>query len=112
MTVPVDLTNLRTMTDGDMEMEKELFKEFYTSFETGMGTLQAHCDGESSEAWRKEAHALKGIALNLGADKLGALCKTGQDDYQAATAAKKEMLQNIQVEYALVKQFMQKLYPH
>lgn len=107
MNEPVDLTNLRSMTDGDKEMEKALFEEFFSSFKVGMATLQANT--ENAEAWRKEAHALKGVALNLGAMKLGELCKNGQDEPNADAAAKAELVKAIQVEYERVQQFLMNL---
>ena len=108
MNAPVDLTNLRSMTDGDVELEKTLFEEFYTSFEKGILALRTNCANSSAEAWRSNAHALKGVALNLGAEKLGALCKKAQDDHGANENAKELMLQAIETEYNDVKVFLQK----
>lgn len=109
MNTPVDLTNLRSMTDGDKDMEKALFEEFFVSFETGMATLQKNMESAAVDVWRKEAHALKGIALNLGAMELGTLCKKGQDNYQTSVSEKSALLQNIKAEYARVREFLQKL---
>jgi len=109
MNAPVDLTNLRSMTDGDKDMEKELFKEFYTSFEAGLNLLKTSCTDTASETWRGQAHALKGIALNLGAETLGTLCKTAQESYIIPEAPKLKMLENIRAEYERVKVFLHKL---
>jgi HPt (histidine-containing phosphotransfer) domain-containing protein len=106
MNAPVDLTNLRSMTDGDREMEKALFEEFFSSFEAGIASLQANIGAAAAEAWRKEAHALKGIALNLGAMELGELCKKGQDEPGADVTAKEALLKTIQAEYDKVRQFL------
>lgn len=104
MNTPVDLTNLRSMTDGDKEMEKALFEEFFSSFKAGVAILQSSL--ENTEAWRKEAHALKGVALNLGAMELGELCKKGQDEPNADAAAKESLLKTIQSEYERVERFL------
>lgn len=106
MEMPVDLTNLREMIDGDSDMEKALFEEFFLSFEAGMQSLQENCGETAADAWRKEVHALKGISLNLGAQKLGKLCKKAQDDCLAATEEKQKMLAGIQEEYARVRQVL------
>lgn len=106
---PVNLTNLRSMTDGDLDLEKSLFEEFYLSFEAGIRHLQASCEAQAVEAWRKEAHALKGIALNLGAESLGMLCKEAQDKHEAAVAVKQELVGRIEVSYREAKQFLQKV---
>src|SRR5205823_3114461 len=81
MDAPVDLANLRGMTDGEKEVEEALFREFYSSFESGMASLQASAEAAESEVWKKESHALKGIALNLGATKLGRCCEKAQAGY-------------------------------
>lgn len=106
MADPVDLTNLRSMTDGDKEMEKELFKEFFSSFEIGIASLQVNMEEEAAETWRNATHSLKGIALNLGAMELGNLCKKGQDEYQANKETKNILLQAIQKEYSQVRGFL------
>lgn len=109
MSVPVDLTNLRSITDGDKEMEQALFEEFVSSSEESLSTLQNSVDNAFAETWRKEAHALKGVALNLGAIGLGALCKKAQDEFNASPDFKADLLKKIREEYALVKQFLSEL---
>jgi len=109
MSDPVDLTNLRSMTDGDIDMEKALFEEFYSSFESRITILHESLGKEAAETWRTNSHALKGISLNLGADHLGALCKQGQDGMHMNESEKSELLKKIEDEYALVKGFLQKV---
>jgi HPt (histidine-containing phosphotransfer) domain-containing protein len=107
MTEPVDLTNLRSMTDGDTELEKALFEEFYSSFESGIANLHLHSAGGNMEAWRQESHALKGIALNMGADTLGELCKKAQEAYASDKITKDDLLEKIEKEYLCVKEYLQ-----
>ncbi len=109
MSEPVDLTNLRSMTDGDVDMEKALFEEFYSSFEARIEILQKSLEKDTAEAWRSNAHALKGISLNLGANNLGALCKQGQDGMHMNEDEKSDLLKKIELEYAEVKNFLQNL---
>lgn len=98
MTDPVDLANLREMTDGDVEMEQMLFEEFYSSSDKMLATLGANiCDGESEE-WRSSAHALKGTSLNMGADKLGELCKHAQEAHGAPMVEKQRLFSEIKEE--------------
>ena len=107
MIIPVDLTNLRNMTDGDKNLEKVLFDEFITSFEKGIEVLRRSLE-PSASIWRSQSHSLKGIALNLGAAPLSDLCKRAQEAGQAAPFAKQELLQKIEAEYAKVKEFLLK----
>jgi len=104
---PVDLTNLRDMTDGDRELEKTLFEEFYRSCASCLATLAASTAAASSEQWRTAAHAMKGISYNLGANPLGDLCKQAQDDHTADSSAKQSLLGQIESEYTRVKSFLE-----
>ncbi len=106
---PVNLTNLRSMTDGDEELEKALFAEFISSFDLGIAELNQTQEPDFAETWRKQAHALKGISLSLGAEKLGELCKSAQDNFEASPQEKKQLTGEIEQEYALVKQYLQAL---
>jgi HPt (histidine-containing phosphotransfer) domain-containing protein len=96
------------MTDGDEDMEKALFEEFFLSFEMGIASLQTNITESTAETWRKEAHALKGVALNLGAMELGELCKKAQEDFHTNAEIKYKLLKNIKTEYEQVKEFLQK----
>ncbi|HEU5048092.1 MAG TPA: Hpt domain-containing protein [Rickettsiales bacterium] len=106
MTGPVDLTNLRTMTDGDAELEKSLFEEFFISFEKELAALGDSMGAQDVPAWHAHSHALKGISLNLGAQKLGELCKIAQDEENAPASFKSELLEKIKAEYDVVKRFL------
>lgn len=107
---PVDLTNLHDMTDGDVELEKELFKEFYRSSEETIGVLEKNCTDGENETWRASAHALKGSVYNLGAAALGELCKKAQESHTASKDEKKKLLDAIKQEYAQVELYLQSIY--
>ena len=107
MNNPVDLTNLRTMTDGDTDMEKALFEEFFSTFESGISVLKETTQEAAADDWRKQAHALKGVAMNLGAEVLGELCKQGQEECNAGAEVKAELLKKIQTEYERAKAFLE-----
>ncbi len=109
MSDPVDLANLRSMTDGDVDMEKILFEEFFSSFNSSISVLQENFGEGATETWRKESHALKGISLNLGAMNLGELCKKAQDESDASADAKGELLKDIKTEYEMVRLFLMNL---
>lgn len=109
MSEPVDLANLRSMTDGDVDMEKILFEEFFSSFDLSISVLQGSFGEDATETWRKEAHALKGISLNLGAMNLGELCKKAQDESNSSADSKGELLKDIKTEYEMVRLFLMNL---
>jgi len=105
----VNLANLREMTGGDVEMEKELFEVFISSSEEAIASLSANILPETSETWRKQAHALKGISLSLGAEKLGDLCKKAQECFQNTAETKAKMVADIKKEYERVKSYLKEL---
>ena len=105
----VDLKNLREMTDGDPEMERELFAEFISSFESELAQLRANQADSASETWRRRAHALKGIAFNLGAMRLGELCKQAQETPPSNPEAKADLLTNITAEFEDVRSYLGEL---
>lgn len=109
MSNPVDLTNLREITDGDAEMEAELFAEFIKTSEDYVNQLGDLLDDSKSEDWRTVAHAFKGLSLNLGAAKLGELCKIAQENNTSSSAEKTKMLDAIKKEYAAVNGYLENL---
>lgn len=102
----VDLTNLIEMIGDDIDMQQELFKEFISSFENGLKMLDANLSDDNKEIWRTQAHAMKGISFNLGAEPLGELCKQAQESKDALAEEKTELLRTIHHEYQNVKAFL------
>jgi HPt (histidine-containing phosphotransfer) domain-containing protein len=109
--MPVDLTNLRTITDGDRDTELLLFEEFHISGTPLLQAMQQGCVEGHSEDWRRAAHALKGAAYNLGAQMLGDLCKQAQESADATAAAKAALLSRIREEYGTVISFLNTVHP-
>ncbi len=111
MTLPVDITNLREITGGDVEMETELFKEFITTCDSYIMDMGNMLDADKYEPWRTTAHAFKGIAINLGAAHLSELCKKAQENNTYSPVEKVTMLENIKHEYEAVKNFLHSIMP-
>ncbi len=109
MNTSVDLTNLREMTGNDAALEKELFNIFLITAAESITILRNSCEPDATEAWRKAAHALKGISLNLGAEGLGKLCEEAQDSATAMQDKKQAMLADIEAEHMRVEGFLTNL---
>ena len=109
MSTPVNLLNLREMTGDDKEMEKELFQVFIDSAETCLKDLAVSTTPQTAETWRKQAHALKGISLSLGAEKLGDLCKQAQESFEADSEEKIKLRNEIEKEYKKVRENLESL---
>ena len=110
MTGPVNLDNLREMTGGDETVERELFNVFLDSSNKCLTALQASTTAGQEETWQTEAHAWKGMSLNLGAEKLGELCACAQMNNRASPEEKARMLNEISQEYDKVKQYLKNIY--
>jgi HPt (histidine-containing phosphotransfer) domain-containing protein len=100
---PVNFANLREITGGDAVLEAELFRSFLESSDQCIKELRTALAAGNDDDWRKQAHAFKGVCLNLGADPLGNLCKKAQEDYRALPDEKQEMMTAIENEYACVR---------
>ena len=103
----IDVTNLRSMTQGNRELEVALFAEFDHAAHAALATLAAHCLDGSQEPWRATAHALKGTSYNLGALTLGDLCKQAQEQAAHSAADKQALLFLIEAEYVRVKAYLE-----
>ncbi|MGE4351951.1 MAG: Hpt domain-containing protein [Bdellovibrionales bacterium] len=107
MTEAVNLENLREMTGGDSALEKELFDVYVSSSDDCLKALEANQGAGQEETWRTQAHAWKGMSLNLGAEPLGQLCAQAQMNHLATPEEKAKMLEAIKAEYDKVKQFLE-----
>src|SRR5262249_28557669 len=104
---PVDLSNLRFSIGDDKELEKELFGEFINSSSAIIKQLEKNCTAQNdNESWRQAAHALKGIAANLGAVPLAALCRTAQEKFEHGPDEKTALLKNIKESHSEVVKFL------
>lgn len=79
----IDIEHFSTFTDGDRDLEAELFDLYRT---TAARYLSAMEDALSEErTWSAEAHALKGASGNLGARRVAALAKNAEFDAPSST---------------------------
>ncbi len=92
---PVDLTHLREFTDGYTEMEKQLFELFISSSEECLRMLERYCTEGENKEWKNQAHALKGAAMNMGANAMAEVCAKAQEAFTASQRDKAAHLQNI-----------------
>jgi len=103
----VNLAVLHEMTDGDLSLERKMFKAFLYSASGCLAALENSRAEGMDQAWRQGAHAFKGICLNLGAERLSQLCKDAQDQCAAPQQKKKELLKVIQHELESVRQYLE-----
>ena len=68
--VVLDRQRLRDLTDGDAEFERELIETFVASARVLLAELRAGLMARNAAAVTKDAHALKGVSLNVGATSM------------------------------------------
>jgi len=71
---PVDLDRLNIITAGDKDVMKEIADLFLKDGRKRLSEIRDALKEQNLEAVRKNAHALKGASMNLGAQELGATC--------------------------------------
>ena len=104
---PVAIEHLTIFTDGDKELEAELFQVFFEQAEVGLIDLEESLNAGQEDDWRKAAHKFKGASANLGAVKLSELCYTAEQDFEAANDDKIILLTKIKDAYDEVKTFLE-----
>ena len=109
MTEPgVDLTSLRELTGGDLELEKELFEEFIWSATKLIASLHGCYSDDAKEDWYQYAHAIMGLAANLGAMPLAEKGRIAQQLSEEGSAEQKQaIIPEIEAEFALAKAFLE-----
>jgi signal transduction histidine kinase/CheY-like chemotaxis protein/HPt (histidine-containing phosphotransfer) domain-containing protein len=99
----IDLSKVKSFSDGDKEMEKELVAAFIKQSDKNLATLAETQTNNEVTAWQEAGHMFKGGALSIGADTLANLCHqaqlmTGTPEERGALFGK------INLEYARVKE--------
>jgi len=103
---PVNLAHLETFTDGDRDVERELFSLFSEQAILAFERLQNACDDNEDEEWRSAAHKFKGASANLGAEDLAALCFAAETGFAEPQDKKLEFLTAIRAGYDEVQRFL------
>lgn len=106
-TCPIDLEHLGLFTDGDKNEEKELGLLFCSQAEESMIALESALNQGDSEAWRKNAHKLKGSSANLGAKNLSELCKQAEHNAASLGVEGDIMLADIRMELNRVRDYFE-----
>ncbi len=103
---PVNIARLESFTDGDRDVEKDLFKLFFEQADISLQRLSQALETQDDDEWRSAAHKFKGAAANLGAEKLAALCLTAETDDTASPENKLETLTSIRQQYQETQKFL------
>jgi HPt (histidine-containing phosphotransfer) domain-containing protein len=103
---PANLSILREYADNDTKVEKELLSIFYTKSKQDIEILGKNLKGGKKPEWSEAAHSLKGSASYIGADQLHHLCAKAQDMLQATGRERRDLFEEIEVEYQRVCDYL------
>lgn len=105
---PLDMSQLKTFSEGDIEMEKELILVYAQQSDKNMAALTSALDSSDTQAWQSAAHMFKGGSLGIGAKKLGALCNEAQH-FTGTQPEQVILFEKIKSEYTCVKDYLGKI---
>lgn len=104
----VDLSRIRTFSEGDPEVEKELIRLFREQSRKHILNLSKALENNDHEAWCTAAHTFKGGALSIGADRLGSLCGEAQH-FEGARQARADLYDRITEAYAAANRCLKEI---
>lgn len=108
LTDPVDLKFLRSITDHDIEFERDLLKIFIASSENDIEKMENSLNDPSSNDWYNCSHSFKGSAASIGAFSLAKTLEYAQYHKDDPKEAKIKTLQEIKDKLDIVVQFLTK----
>jgi HPt (histidine-containing phosphotransfer) domain-containing protein len=106
-TSPVDINHLETFTDGDKEVENQLFSLFLEQASISLIRLREAVVNNDNEEWRSASHKFKGASANLGAKRLSEICHSGEIAYLQNSDTKMGILNSIQSHYNEVEIYLE-----
>lgn len=110
--VPVDLRQLRNLTDGDSDLERKLLGLFVEQSQLCITSLKQHIHQGEEEEWKMQSHKFKGSAANIGALQLKKLCEHAEHNYTLSQDMKNTLLLAIEDEFEAVKTYLEEqLFP-
>ncbi len=100
----LDIRNLRDIIDNDKMLEQQLIVNFHSCYHTCIDDLESSLKTNNPVQWRNAAHALKGVAFNLGAEQLGMLSFEAEMASGKPLTHKTPLLAGIKAAYGHVQQ--------
>lgn len=101
----VDLTMLKTFSDGDKDLEKEMIGIFVSQSEIDIDTLSKNRVSGKCEPWVEAAHRIKGGSANMGAENLRSLCEVAQEMADVSADEREKIFSEIDVAFKEICDF-------
>lgn len=99
----VDFFYIDCFAEGDPEQERSVLAVFAESAESIIAQLHKIVRGEKTEEdWRKTSHKLKGLFVQIGAEKLGKICAQSEKMTDSSSEEKRQIVTEIEEMYQAV----------
>ena len=100
----IDRERLNEISMGDAEFIREIVQMMIEDGEQRVLAIRAAYTKQEWEMLGREAHSLKGAALNVGAKELASLCAAIDDAARKLKSTIKESaVENVEAEFSVVK---------
>ena len=106
MSVHIDLATLHNISRRDRRVESELIQLFLEDVEDCLTLLRHSCAPEFRDLWREQAHALRGISANFGAQELARLSECALNKINGDYEQKITLFRELDGEYRNVKKLL------
>ena len=97
---PLDVQHLRRYTEGDEDLERQLFGMFFPDADVHLQTMSS---AETDEIWHRSAHGLKGAARGLGAWEVAGLAEDAEAMVGGATEGRAGHLERMRAALARLR---------
>ncbi len=104
---PVELLRLQEICSGDKEFERELIDVFLSDSMERIQTMESALADKNLEIFKLQAHSIKGMSANAGADNLTRIAATMEQengDWLSPETAR--MMEELKTEYEKVRAFL------
>ena len=106
-TPPVDLSILRSYSQGDEDFEHLSIAVFLEQSDINLRDLQREITCKEPKKWIEAAHRFKGAAGGIGAEKLRHLCAVAQTENYKTQSIRETMFKQITLEFEAIDTYFQ-----
>lgn len=103
----VDLSILKTFSEGDIDLEKKFIGIFIEQSNKNIKTLAENRANADTKPWHDAAHMFKGGSSSIGANTLAALCNQAEH-FEGTMQEKAALFEKIESEYIRVQAHLKK----
>jgi len=102
----IDLTNIKSVTGGDLEIEKLLLEEFINSSNKIIDDLKSNHENDNLKDLKVAAHSLRGICMNINAMTVVDLCTTIENDESESKEGREGIINKILEEHSSITSYI------